>query len=51
MKKVLLITITIIGAFIVLIMILRLLTLDDTWIKDVSGTWIKHGNSFGTPPN
>lgn len=49
MKKALLILIAIIGAIIIILIVLRLTSPEDTWIIDSRGVWVKHGNPSSTP--
>lgn len=51
MKKIYLILAGILVLFILLLIILRGLSGEDSWIKDSDGFWIKHGNPYETPAN
>lgn len=49
MNKILLVILITIGILILLILGIRFLTPEDTWIKDERGVWIKHGVPRDTP--
>jgi hypothetical protein len=35
---------------VIIVAFLRILSPEDSWIKDKNGKWIKHGNPSGPPP-
>ena len=54
MKRTLILIGAAIGAIIVstiiFVTVARIISPEDTWIKDSNGVWIKHGNPIGGPP-